>query len=39
MTDYERELIEMIREHNDPGTALLTAMRIITDFLEKENAK
>ena len=39
MTNNEKELLEMIREHNDPEQALLTAMRIITDFLEKENAK
>ena len=39
MTNYERELIAMIREHNDTEQALLTAVRIITEFLEKENAK
>ena len=38
MTNYERSL-EIIRDHNDPEQALLTAVRIITEFLEKENEK
>lgn len=39
MNANEKELLEMIKNSTDPEAALLTAMRIITEFLEKENTK
>ena len=38
MTDNEIKLIKMIRESENPQDALLTAVRIITSFLEQEKS-
>ncbi len=35
MTTNEKYLIEMIRNSNNPTLALVTAIKIITDFLEQ----
>jgi hypothetical protein len=35
MTDKERELIELIRNSEDPAAALIKATEIIINFLEK----
>ena len=32
----EEELLKMIRQHKDPQFALLTAIQIITDFLNAQ---
>lgn len=34
MTDNGKELINMIRESDDPGQALITATAIILEFLK-----
>ena len=39
MNTYEKELLKMIKDNENPEEALLTAVRIITEFLEKENTK
>lgn len=33
MTDNERKLINIIREHNDPELALIKATEIIVEYL------
>lgn len=38
MTDNEIKLIQMIRESEKPEEALLTAVGIITSFLEQERS-
>lgn len=38
MTDYEIELIKMIRESNNPEKALMTASVIILDFLQQHES-
>lgn len=38
MTDNEIKLIQMIRESKNPEDALLTAVGIITSFLEQERS-
>ena len=35
MTDNELKLIELIRDHNNPEEAIVTAVNIITSFLEQ----
>ena len=35
MTDYEKELLYIIRTHDDPEQALEIAMRTIIAFLEQ----
>ena len=35
MTDNERELINIIRENDNPEEALITATAIILDFLKQ----
>ena len=35
MTDNELKLIELIRENDNPEQAILTAVNIITSFLEQ----
>lgn len=38
MTDNERELIDMIRESEDPGKALTVAVEIILLYLEQHGS-
>ena len=35
MTENELKLIELIREHDNPEEAIITAISIITSFLEQ----
>lgn len=35
MSEYELELIKMIREHKDPAKAMMIAVEAITDYLIK----
>lgn len=37
MTENEIELIEMIRNHKNPGEAFVTALEIILVFLKHES--
>ena len=38
MTDNERELLEIIRNHNNTEKAFETAIRIILEFLEQDES-
>ena len=38
MTDNEYELIKMIRENDNPEEALMTAAKIIIDFLKQHES-
>ena len=38
MNVYEMELIRMIREHDDPGRALVIAVEVITSFLTQHGS-
>lgn len=38
MTENERKLINLIREADNPDEAILTAVSIITSFLEQEKS-
>lgn len=38
MTDNEHELLNLIRNHDDPGTAFKIAMDIMIDFLAQREA-
>lgn len=38
MTDKERELIELIRNHSDPAKALEVAVSVILDFLKRSES-
>ena len=38
MTDNELKLIELIRENDNPEEAIITAVNIITSFLEQEQS-
>lgn len=38
MTDNEKELIQMIRENDNPGRALMTAAVIIIGFLKQRES-
>ena len=38
MTDYEKELIKLIRENDNPGQALMMATAIILDFLKQHES-
>lgn len=38
MTENERELINLIRENDNPQQALAIAMELMIDFLEKYGA-
>ena len=38
MTENERKLINLIRENDNPDEAILTAVNIITSFLEQEKS-
>lgn len=38
MTDKERELIELIRNHSDPAKALEVAVFVILDFLKRSES-
>lgn len=38
MTEYERELLTIIRENENPEQALLTAVLIIGQFLEQHGS-
>lgn len=38
MTENELELINMIRNHDDPEKALLTAVKIVTEFLKQHGS-
>ena len=38
MTENERELINLIRENDNPQKALAIAMELMIDFLEKYEA-
>ena len=39
MTEYEMELIRIIRESEDPAKALAMAIQITTDFLAEHGNK
>jgi hypothetical protein len=38
MTDNELKLLELIRENDNPEEAIITAVSIITSFLEQEKS-
>ena len=38
MTDNELKLLELIRENDNPKEAIITAVSIITSFLEQEKS-
>ena len=38
MTDKERELIELIRNHSDPAKAFEVAVSVILDFLKRSES-
>jgi hypothetical protein len=38
MTDYEKDLIKMIRENDNPEEALMTAAVIILNFLKQHGS-
>lgn len=38
MTDKERELIELIRNHSDPAKAIEVAVSVILDFLKRSES-
>jgi hypothetical protein len=38
MTDHEKELIQLIRENDNPEKALMTATVIILDFLRQHES-
>ena len=38
MTENEIKLIELIRDNDNPEEAILTAVNIITSFLEQEQS-
>lgn len=38
MTNYEMEMINMIRENDDPEQSLLTAVNVFVAFLEQLEA-
>ena len=35
MSEYELELIKIIRQHDDPTKAMMVAIEVITDYLIK----
>ena len=39
MNDAEKELLRLIAEHPDPEKALLTALKVIGDFLKNDKSK
>ena len=38
MTDNELELLNMIREHNTPENAVITAINVIFSYLEQRES-
>lgn len=38
MSDYEKELIHMIREHENPAQAFEIALKLMIDFLDEREA-
>ena len=38
MTDRERELLNIVREHNNPEQALNLAIHIILEFLKQDGS-
>ena len=38
MTDHEKELINMIRENDNPGQALMTVAVIILNYLKQHES-
>ena len=38
MTDNEKELIDMIRENDNPGQALMTAAVIVLNYLKQHES-
>lgn len=36
MTDNEKELLDIIREHDDPATAIEVAIKVILGFLKQD---
>ena len=38
MKDNEKELLDIIREHDDPATAIEVAIKVILGFLKQDEA-